>query len=93
MRSGLSPSKWVLDPTRDWVRSLAVQPYLHRIHGAPEGARRHDEAAMFFHFKGINTNWKEKRTGSGPAIETLVKDEQLALASAAFRAAVEGTIL
>jgi len=64
VRARLSPAKWVLDPSRDWVRALDVHPYLHRIHGAPRGARRYSTEAMFFHFKGINTNWKQDRTTS-----------------------------
>lgn len=82
-RHRLSPSKWVLDPRRDWVRPLSVQPYLHRIHGAPDAARTHDEGALFFHFKGINTNWKENRTATaGVDASRLVADEALAAARA-----------
>tara|TARA_R100000365_G_C2744896_1_gene73644 strand:- start:2161 stop:3327 length:1167 start_codon:yes stop_codon:yes gene_type:complete len=77
-RHRLSPSKWVLDPRREWVRSLEVHPYLHRIHGAPPAARKHDDKTVFFHFKGINTNWKEERTTiKGVDIEALVEDEDL----------------
>jgi hypothetical protein len=80
-RHRLSPSKWVLDPRRDWVKTLSVQPYLHRIHGAPTAARNHDDKAVFFHFKGINTNWKEERTDiKGIDIKTLVEDEELQIA-------------
>ncbi|HWJ89385.1 MAG TPA: hypothetical protein VNS12_15065 [Pelagibacterium sp.] len=62
LRSRLSPPKCTLDPSRDWVQKLNVHPYLHRIHGAPAGGRRLARNAYFWHFKGINTNWKEQRT-------------------------------
>src|SRR5690606_4828831 len=55
----LSPPKCALDPTREWVKDLRVHPYLHRIHGAPRGGRHITRQARFFHFRGINTNWKE----------------------------------
>src|SRR5690606_15312842 len=90
-RYRLSPSKWVLDPSRDWVQNLAVHPNWHRIHGAPPAARRHDSGAIFFHFKGINTDWKQQRSASAPDAERLVRDEQLALALAAFQSGVGGT--
>jgi len=80
----LSPSKWVLDPRRDWVQSLKVHPYLHRIHGAPMAARKHDNKAAFFHFKGINTNWKEDRTGNGKRPQRLTIDDRLAAAMSAL---------
>src|SRR5690606_25854272 len=35
LRARLSPPKCVLDPSRAWVKSLRVHPYLHRIHRAP----------------------------------------------------------
>lgn len=85
VRHRLSPSKWVLDPRRDWVQSYDVQPYLHRIHGAPAIARRHDPEALFFHFKGINTNWKEDRTKVGSGLPArAVADETLDAAIACF---------
>ncbi|AEQ53694.1 hypothetical protein [Pelagibacterium halotolerans] len=83
-RHRLSPSKWVLDPRRDWVQSPSVHPYLHRIHGAPIGARKHDNAAVFFHFKGINTNWKEERTKNRKSPKHMVFDDNLATAMTAF---------
>lgn len=64
MRAKLSPPKFVLDPSRDWVRDLGVHPYLHRVHFAPSGARRYSGKAVFWHFRGINTNWKEDRTSN-----------------------------
>ena len=60
----LSPPKCAIDPRRDWVRNLRVQPYLHRVHGAPSAARKLTDRAKFWHFRGINTNWKEDRTSA-----------------------------
>lgn len=90
-RHRLSPSKWVLDPRRKWVRSLEVQPYLHRIHGAPRAARKHDDKTVFFHFKGINTNWKEQRTGDGKPVGRMIIDDRLATASSAFARHTNGS--
>lgn len=89
-RHRLSPPKWVLDPRRDWVKPLSVHPYLHRIHGAPITARQHDDTAMFFHFKGINTNWKEERTGNGKTPGQVRIDDRLAAAMSAFAAQING---
>lgn len=62
IKARLSPPKCVLVPTRPWVQDLSVHPYLHRIHGAPNGHRTFTREAKFWHFRGINTNWKEQRT-------------------------------
>jgi hypothetical protein len=69
-RSG--PSKWVLDPKRDWVQRLGVHPYWHWVHGRPWFGKTMPADAFYRHFKGINTNWKERRTdaGAGRAVET-----------------------
>jgi len=66
IRARLSPPKWVLDPSRAWVKSLSVHPYHHRVHRAPFGARFMARGALFWHFKGINTNWKENRASTVP---------------------------
>lgn len=75
LRARLSPPKCVLVPTRAWVQDLKVQPYLHRIHGAPGGHRRFAKDAMFWHFRGINTNWKELRTESSDVTSDLEVDQ------------------
>jgi hypothetical protein len=69
-RSG--PSKWVLDPKRDWVHNLGVHPYWHWVHGRPWFGKSMPADAFYRHFRGINTNWKERRTdaGAGRAVET-----------------------
>ncbi len=56
-----SERKWLLDPKRDWVQNLRVHPYWHWINGRPAGAKTMSENAFFWHFKGINTNWKVER--------------------------------
>jgi hypothetical protein len=61
-RSVSRPRKWVIDPTRDWVSSLDVHPYMHWIEGRPWfGKSRYDDV-FYRHFRGINTNWKDNRT-------------------------------
>jgi hypothetical protein len=56
------PRKWALDPNRPWVRSLAVHPYMHWIEGRPVLGRTTPSGAFYWHFKGISTNWKDRRT-------------------------------
>lgn len=53
--------KWVLDPKREWVKNLNVHPYWHWIEGRPRGAKTTNSNAFFWHFKGVNNNWKVKR--------------------------------
>ncbi len=53
--------KWVLDPGQDWVQNLGVHPYWHWIEGRPRGAKHMTDDAFFWHFKGINSNWKVHR--------------------------------
>ncbi|HHY48487.1 MAG TPA: hypothetical protein GYA10_01885 [Alphaproteobacteria bacterium] len=54
--------KWVLDPTRPWVRRLTVHPYWHWVRGRPMFGKTMPADAFYRHFKAINTNWKEMRT-------------------------------
>ena len=54
--------KWVLDPSRPWVRRLSVHPYWHWIEGRALFSKSMPEDAHYWHFKGINTNWKQART-------------------------------
>jgi hypothetical protein len=54
--------KWALDPSRPWVRRLSVHPYWHWIEGRAPFSKSMPEDARYWHFKGINTNWKQPRT-------------------------------
>lgn len=65
--------KWALDPSRAWVRKLSVHPYWHWIEGRPLFAKTMPDDALYWHFKGINTNWKLQRTQApeaGRGVET-----------------------
>lgn len=53
--------KWALDPKRKWVKKLKVFPYMHWIENRAQLGRRYVEGVHFWHFKGINTNWKLNR--------------------------------
>jgi len=62
-KAALSPQrKWALDPSRPWVRKLSVQPYWHWIEGRALFSKTMPADALYWHFKGINTNWKQDRT-------------------------------
>lgn len=61
-RSRSRPRKWALDPSRDWVRRLSVHPYWHWIEGRDRRAKSMPDDALYWHYKGINTNWKEQRS-------------------------------
>jgi hypothetical protein len=76
------PNKWALDPKRPWVANLNVHPYWHWIAGRPMFAKVSPEGASYWHFRGINTNWKADRTSSPPPPETLAADAELAAAFA-----------
>lgn len=67
--------KWALDPSRSWVRRLSVQPYWHWIEGRAWFSKSMPEDALYWHFKAINTNWKQARTA--PPDGALVRDELL----------------
>ncbi len=78
-KAALSPQrKWVLDPSRAWVRRLGVHPYWHWVEGRPLLAKSMPEDATYWHFKGINTNWKMQRAAAPSG--TTVVDEQLVAA-------------
>jgi hypothetical protein len=53
--------KWALDPSRSWVRRLSVHPYWHWVEGRPFFSKSMPKDALYWHFKGINTNWKQHR--------------------------------
>ncbi|HEY4201390.1 MAG TPA: hypothetical protein VGM83_12605 [Devosiaceae bacterium] len=73
------PRKWVLDPTRDWVRSLDVHPYMHWVHGRPWFSKTQSPEVFYWHFRGISTNWKDRRTDTAHLrIEDVERDERLA---------------
>lgn len=74
------PNKWALDPRRRWVDSLDVHPYWHWIAGRPLFSKVSPPGAFYWHFRGINTNWK--RTSEPPARELLEADEELVRAFA-----------
>lgn len=56
------PRKWALDPTRAWVGNLAVHPYMHWIEGRPAFGKTTSPEVFYWHFRGISTNWKDRRT-------------------------------
>jgi hypothetical protein len=73
------PRKWALDPARAWVQSLAVHPYMHWIEGRPAFARTSPPGVFYWHFRGISTNWKDRRTdASHLTAAELETDPQLA---------------
>lgn len=85
--AALSPQrKWCLDPTRPWVRQLSVHPYWHWIEGRAWFSKTMPHDATYWHFKGINTNWKQARTAA-PAGATITDE---ALAQAMRRAGLVG---
>ncbi|WP_196259823.1 hypothetical protein [Pelagibacterium limicola] len=53
--------KWVIDPRRNWFGNLEVHPYMHWIENRPHGSKHQSADVFFWHFKGINTNWKVER--------------------------------
>ncbi len=69
--------KWVLDPKRQWVDNLNVHPYWHWIEGRPRGAKTTDPNAFFWHFKGINNNWKVKRNIKNASRPKNIEPDQL----------------
>jgi hypothetical protein len=57
----LNAKKWVLDPHRKWLKNLDIHPAVHKIRNAPKHIMKQATKGNFWHFKGINTNWKEQR--------------------------------
>lgn len=88
----IAAPKWVLDPGAAWVADLAVHPYWHRIFGAPAAAKTFVSDAEMFHFRAINTGWKDDRADEEKDRNTLVRDERLALALAAFHSSPSGQV-
>ena len=82
------PRKWALDPSRPWVADLGVHPYMHWIEGRPWFGKTQPPGMFHWHFRGINTNWKERRTDASHLTPAdLEIDERLAalVRSPAFR--------
>lgn len=63
-RHKLNAKKWALDPSRNWLADLDMHPSVHRIMNMPKPMHKRAPMGLFWHFKGINTNWKEKRNRS-----------------------------
>lgn len=80
-RAASRQRKWTLDPSRPWVQRLSVHPYWHWIEGRSLFAKSMPEDAHYWHFRGINTDWKEQRTAAAPG--DLQRDADLARAFAA----------
>ena len=76
--------KWAIEPSRPWLQRLGVHPYWHWIEGRPLLAKRYAGGAFFWHFRGINTGWKESRQSSAPEMGTLERDPELAAAMSAL---------
>ncbi|HVY52711.1 MAG TPA: hypothetical protein VHA07_14265 [Devosia sp.] len=77
VRARSAQRKWCLDPSRTWVRRLSVHPYWHWIEGRAWFSKSMPEDAHYWHFKGINTNWKQARNRAPE--DPTVRDEVLAL--------------
>ena len=60
------------------MRKLSVHPYWHWIRGRAPFSKSMPDDATYWHFKGINTNWKQQRTAAPNG--TTVQDEGLAMA-------------
>ena len=60
-RRNLNAKKWALDPRRDWLNDLNLQPSWHKIKHMPENLLKESSVGKYWHFKGISTNWKEQR--------------------------------
>lgn len=69
--------KWALDPNRAWVRKLAVHPYWHWVEGRPFFSKSMPKDALYWHFKGINTNWKQQRNRAPEASAAVEPDTLL----------------
>lgn len=54
-------NKWALDPSRDWCADLNAVPGVHRIYGVARSRFSSAPRLNFWHFKAINTQWKQAR--------------------------------
>jgi hypothetical protein len=73
-RHGLNANKWVFEPTRNWVQNLDIHPSPHRIKNMPKYMAKRAPKGLFWHFRGINNNWKEQRS-SAKKINNLLQHE------------------
>ncbi len=76
------PNKWAIDPSRPWLQKLGVHPYWHWIVGRPLFAKVTPPGAGYWHFRGINTNWKADRTAQRGGADALETDPELVAAFA-----------
>jgi hypothetical protein len=82
------PRKWALDPSRPWVADLGVHPYMHWIEGRPWFGKTQPAGMFHWHFRGINTNWKEDRTDASHLTPADLETDELfaaVIASQDFR--------
>ncbi len=73
IRHRLNAKKWGLDPTRSWLDDLAVLPSVHRVMNISKEMSGRAPRGHFWHFKGINTNWKHDRLGKKPPKSFMLK--------------------
>ena len=70
--------KWVIDPKRSWVKKLNIHPYWHWIENRPPFSKYITQDAFFWHFKGINTNWKLNRNMASKNLpDNIIIDQEL----------------
>lgn len=60
-RAGLNAKKWALDPSREWLQDLSLQPTWHKIKHMPKELVSASGISNYWHFRGINTNWKKQQ--------------------------------
>lgn len=70
-------NKWVLHPSRDWLADLAAKPSVHRIYDVPRTIGSNAPVRRFWHFKAINTGWKESRLDDRPPSPLLKRSAAL----------------
>lgn len=86
-------NKWALDPSREWVANPAAKPSVHRIYDLPKSTSADAPVRQFWHFKAINTGWKEDRVRRSPPSFVLKRvaalDADAALYKSGHQAAME----
>ena len=88
-RRNLNARKWALDPKRDWLDDLDLQPSWHKIKHMPASLLKRSPVAGYWHFRGINTGWKENRARH--AVSRVLHRKSPELVQAFNRCAQEGT--
>ncbi len=77
-RAKLNANKWALDMNRDWLNDLSIHLGVHRLRNVPKKIANNAPRWRFWHFKGINTNWKESRNFNGKRSKlTLYEPDEL----------------